>query len=106
MAIRVGKITNISGYTLVVDGNDGEEQLIIITSPGQDKRTAIQALRAQVDGTVESLLSVTQPRLQYNPLLTLVKKIANEWVTAGLPGGLSSDVDKIVAAFVKQQAGG
>lgn len=43
---------HFANYTLVVDGNDGENQLVIVGSCGQDGNTPLMSLEASVDGGI------------------------------------------------------
>jgi hypothetical protein len=47
------------GYTITVPGNKGEEELVIICSPGQDMKWRVVIVAASVDGGMQMLYNTT-----------------------------------------------
>lgn len=75
-------------YTTMVDGNDGEEQLVIIESGGQDGYTVTTVVRVQIDGGMEILLtraSLISEEQDNANFITTLRGILQAWVSGGIP---------------------
>src|SRR5262245_8097651 len=57
-AMRVNWVKHV-GYTTVVQGDNGEVELVLMASPGQDGRNRLHVVEAAVDGGMQILLHTT-----------------------------------------------
>jgi hypothetical protein len=76
--MQVDRIT-AHAYTLIVDANGGEEQLLIAASGGQDGRFAVGILAMQVDGGGRIFRSPSSPRITLDQTIEVVKKAVRRW---------------------------
>jgi len=75
-------------YTLLIDGNDGEEQLVIITSSGQNGQTAITVVSVQVDLGMKVLVNHEHWISTYregSDLIQKLRQVIRTWVIGGIP---------------------
>lgn len=75
-------------YTLLIDGNDGEEQLVIITSSGQNGETVITVVRVQVDLGMEVIVYReywTSCYKEGSDMISKLRQIMQDWVAGGIP---------------------
>lgn len=96
--ITIDKIER-HGYTVVVDGNGGEEQLVIVSSFGQHGGVPFEVIAAQVDGGVHRLggraIGVNDKPEEVRPYLTQLVQL---WCG----GGDLAQVQKVVRAFFEE----
>lgn len=72
-----------SGYALHVPGNGGENELIIITSWGQDFRTRLVIVAASVDGPV-TVLHQGASRVPLHQVITTIGNVVRKWSMTGI----------------------
>lgn len=86
-------------YTLIADGNGGEEQLVITNSFGQDGYAALTIVQASVDGGCTVLHS---GRVRSDDVSKVIRTVIKHWDKPNAMGDDSTgNVDRIVAAFEK-----
>lgn len=71
------------GYSLHIPGNGGEEELIIVTSWGQDFKSKLVIVSAQVDGDVK-VLHDGKARHSVAVMLTTVDQAVRKWAATGI----------------------
>lgn len=71
------------GYSLHLEGNGGEEALIIVTAWGQDFRTKLVIVSAQCDGGV-NVLHHGQTRVNLANVLTTCGNVIKKWARTGI----------------------
>lgn len=71
------------GYSMHIPGNGGEEELIIITSWGQDFKTPLVIVAAQVDGGV-TVLHNSKTRVTFAQLVTTLDTVLKKWSSGGI----------------------
>jgi len=71
------------GYSLHLPGNGGECELIIVTSWGQDGKTKLVIVGAEVDGDV-TVLHSGNARVTFAQVLTTVGNVINKWALTGI----------------------
>lgn len=74
-------------YTTLIDGNDGEEQLAIIQSGGQDGKTVLTIIAPQVDGGLRVLLKktvVVSPYRNATAYSDLLRVVLQRYVCGGV----------------------
>lgn len=72
-----------NGYSVHIPGNDGENELIIITSWGQDQKTRLVIVSAECDGHV-SVLHDGKARVGLAQAITTVDNAVKKWQLTGL----------------------
>lgn len=72
-----------NGYSIHIPGNDGEEELIIITSWGQDRRTRLVIVSAQCDGGV-NVLHAGKARVILAGAITTIDNVVKKWQLTGI----------------------
>lgn len=70
------------GYTVHLQGNGGEEELVIMTSWGQDMKSSLVITKASVDGHCEVLYS--SKRIAPNEVMRQLEKHLNKWWHGGI----------------------
>ena len=70
------------GYSIHVPGNDGENELIIVTSWGQDFKTRLVIVEAQCDGGV-TVLHAGKSRVTLSQVITTVDNTVRKWSMTG-----------------------
>ena len=73
--------TSIHGYSLLIDANDGECQMVIVSSGGQDGKIRIVSVAAEVDGGLKTSTVVTIPE---SGAYTYLQLLLRKWVCAGI----------------------
>jgi hypothetical protein len=71
------------GYAVLVPGNDGEEELIIITSWGQDFKSRLVIVSAQCDGNVV-VLHNGKARVTLSQVITTIDNTVKKWSWTGI----------------------
>ena len=71
------------GYSLHIPGNDGEEELIIVTSWGQDMKSRLVIVSAQCDGDVK-VIHDGKARHSVAVMLTTVDNAVRKWAGQGI----------------------
>lgn len=71
------------GYSQHLDGNGGEEELIIITSWGQDRKTSLVIVAVTIDGGVTVLHTGTKRVILAN-VLAVLDRVINSWSRRGI----------------------
>jgi hypothetical protein len=71
------------GYSLHIPGNGGEEELIIVTSWGQDFKSKLVIVSAQVDGDVK-VIHDGKARHSVAVMLTTVDNAIRKWASTGI----------------------
>lgn len=71
-----------NGYSIHIPGNDGEEELIIVTSWGQDRRTRLVIVSAQCDGGVV-VLHAGKARVTLAQVITTIDNTVRKWQMTG-----------------------
>lgn len=71
------------GYSLHLPGNGGEEELIIVTSWGQDFKSKLVIVSAQCDGDVK-VIHDGKARHSVAVALTMVDTAVRKWVATGI----------------------
>lgn len=72
-----------NGYSKHLPGNDGEEELIIVTSWGQDRRTRLVIVSAQCDGGVD-VLHAGKARVTLAQAITTIDNVTKKWQSTGV----------------------
>lgn len=70
------------GFSLRLPGNGGECELIIVTSWGQDNKTKLVIVSAEIDGGV-TVLHSGNARVTFAQVLTTVGNVINKWALSG-----------------------
>jgi hypothetical protein len=70
------------GYSMHLTGNDGECELIIVTSWGQDGRTRLVIVGAECDGSVV-VLHEGKARVTLAQVVTTIDNVVKKWSQAG-----------------------
>lgn len=95
-----------TGYSLHLEGNGGENELIFITSWGQDMRTRLVIVGAETDGNVV-VLHEGKARVILAQVLTTVENVVNRWSKMGTKPTFEEEeerarqVKKLMKRFVK-----
>ena len=89
--IQVNNITK-HNYTTIIDGNDGEDQIIITSSPSQSGHIALLIVHVQVDGGLEIILNIPHGILKFDDLNQTLKENL-------LPYFSNKDIKKIVEIY-------
>lgn len=71
-----------NGYSIHLPGNDGESELIIVTSWGQDRRTRLVIVGAMVDDAV-TVLHEGKARVGLSQVITTIDNIVKKWSQSG-----------------------
>ena len=71
------------GYAVHISGNDGEEELIIVTSWGQDRKTSLVIVSAQCDGNVV-VLHNGKARMTLAQVFTTIDNVVKKWQATGI----------------------
>lgn len=98
--ISICGVPKFDGFTVTIDGNDGEEQLVLVMSSGHGK-TAIVAVHAQIDGTVQIVHKGT---MSYGMERCILSGILGNWISVGHrpPAGELIKEMEIAARVVNQ----
>lgn len=108
--IQLNKTTQL-GYTLLLDGNDGENQMLVVMSSGQNGSMSFRFVYAEVDdGDVPKTgeLSLKKHGQDWNDLsrraIEAVQLRVIEWMRTGLPGEQDTDNAKeAVRRFINDE---
>jgi hypothetical protein len=96
-----------NGYSLHLPGNDGECELIIVTSWGQDKKTRLVIVGAMVDDTV-TVLHEGKGRMTFPQVLTTIGNVVKKWSHVGIKptpeeqAWLDRQYDKLMDKLIKK----
>lgn len=75
------------GYSYHIPGNDGECELIIVTSWGQDQKTRLVIVATECDGGV-NVLHAGKARVNLAQAITTIDNTVKKWQLTGLkPSG-------------------
>lgn len=72
-----------NGYSIHLPGNDGECELIIVTSWGQDFKTRLVIVAAECDGGV-TVLHAGKARVTLSQVITTIDNTVKKWSQTGL----------------------
>jgi hypothetical protein len=70
------------GYSMHIPGNDGENELIIITSWGQDSKTRLVIVEATCDGGC-TVLHAGKARVTLSQVFTTIDNVVKKWSQTG-----------------------
>ena len=71
-------------YTTLIQGNDGEEQLSIMMSSGQNGKTAIVVVAIQVDFGLNILSGGGRVEIPTNNIVDWLRPVLHSWVGGGI----------------------
>ncbi len=97
------KGSKFHNYTMLVDGNGGEEQFVVIVSPSQCGKSPLVIVTAQCDGGAEV---VTRKWVKHEKLAAEVETALIKWVSGGIKPTLeqlAAEKPKISTAMKKFQ---
>lgn len=72
------------GYSQHIIGNGGEEELIIVTAWGQDKRTSLVIVGATVDGVCRVLHDGKGKRVILANAIAAIDRVLTKWCSQGI----------------------
>ena len=72
-----------NGYSIHLTGNDGENELIIVTSWGQDRRSRLVIVSAEVDGSV-TVEHAGKARVTLSQIITTIDNVVKKWQATGI----------------------
>lgn len=72
-----------NGYSVQLPGNGGECELLIVTSWGQDRKTRLVIVGAEVDGGV-AVLHAGKGRVTLAQAITTIDNTVKKWQASGL----------------------
>lgn len=71
------------GFSMHIPGNGGECELIIVTSWGQDMKSALVIVSAMVDGSA-TVMHNGKARHSLSVMLTMIDEAVRKWVLTGI----------------------
>lgn len=95
-------------YTMLVSGNDGEEQLVVCISPSQAFKVAIGVMRVQCDGKVAVLRAPQKDHardMNTECTMAIVRGCLEQWAFGGIPPnpqqkfGIEQRIKGVLAQF-------
>lgn len=79
------------GFSIHLPGNDGECELIIITSWGQDFKTRLVIVAAECDGGV-TVVHAGKARVTLSQVITTIDNVVKKWSATGVAPSLEEQL--------------